>query len=71
MTRGSGHKLDHRRFLLNIKKQFLTVRETEHGNRNAREAETPWRHSKATRMWSALGDQTEREVGQHDLQRSY
>jgi len=28
--RGSGHKLKHRRFSLNIRKHFSTVRETEH-----------------------------------------
>ena len=32
-TRGKGHKLKHRRFPLNIRKHFFTVRVTEHRHR--------------------------------------
>ena len=48
-SRGSGHKLEHKSFCLNIMKHFVTVRIMEHWNMLPREAveSPPWKSSGA------------------------
>jgi len=52
-TRGNGHK--HRKFRLNIRKNFLTLRETEYWNRLPREVvESPSLEIFKTRLDAVL-----------------
>ncbi|KFV73865.1 hypothetical protein N308_09567, partial [Struthio camelus australis] len=53
----SGHKLNHRKFHLNLRKNFFTARGTEHWNRLPREAvESPSLEIFKTRLDAILGN---------------
>ncbi|KFV76462.1 hypothetical protein N308_05937, partial [Struthio camelus australis] len=53
----NGHKLNHRQFHLNLRKNFFTVRVTEHWNRLPREeVESPSLEIFKTRLDVILGN---------------
>ncbi|KFV75633.1 hypothetical protein N308_00145, partial [Struthio camelus australis] len=53
----NGHKLNHRKFHLNLRKNFFTERVTEHWNRWPREAvESPSLEIFKTRLHVILGN---------------
>jgi len=56
-TRGNGHNVTHRRFLLSIRKHFFTVRVTEHWHRLPREVvESPSFEIFVIWTWSWMTD---------------
>ncbi|KFV86242.1 hypothetical protein N308_16118, partial [Struthio camelus australis] len=53
----NGHKLNHRKFHLNLRRNFFTVRVTEHQHRLAREVvESPSLEIFKTRLDAILGN---------------